>query len=370
MDKIKITNHQLFSLTLCGTIGGSLLLISPAMAGIAKQDAWISALIAPVYGIAVIWLYCFLASKYPDKTLIGVIKSILGKWLGTIICINFIFSFFSTSSHIPWYIGNFITIEVMPETPMYVINLLFVAAFVIASLYGLETYARASEVFTFLFLVIFFMAMLFVSPNIQIQNLQPIFEHGLIPIVKSSVFMSCFTTFPMITLIMIYPVNLDNIHEAKKSIFKGYILGCIILCITILMSILVFGSAIVAKTQFPTYMLGKEISIGTIITRIEFLFGAIWFSTQFTLEVIFFNACVKGISELLGLKNHKLIILPLGFVEFLISMSSFPDSIYQANWTRVAYIPYTITNGLIIPVLLLIVYLVKKCIFKAGVKNE
>ena len=44
MDKIKITDHQLFSLSACGAIGGSIIVIASTMAGVAKQDAWIGAL--------------------------------------------------------------------------------------------------------------------------------------------------------------------------------------------------------------------------------------------------------------------------------------------------------------------------------------
>lgn len=55
MDKIKITNHQLFSLTANGAIGGSVIVISALVASVAKQDAWIGALLTPAFGITVIW---------------------------------------------------------------------------------------------------------------------------------------------------------------------------------------------------------------------------------------------------------------------------------------------------------------------------
>ena len=76
MEKIKITSHQLFSLTAICAFGGSLIVISAAVASIAKQDAWITALFTLAFGLPVIWVYWFLGSQYPHMTLIGIINKI------------------------------------------------------------------------------------------------------------------------------------------------------------------------------------------------------------------------------------------------------------------------------------------------------
>lgn len=370
MDKIKITNHQLFSLTANGAIGGSILVISALLTSIAKQDAWITALLTPAFGMLVIWIYGFLGSHYPSMTFVGIIKSILGKWLGLIAAVGFVYLCLEIASHIPWYVGNFVTTQAMPQTPAYTINSLFVIAIVIAVLYGIETIVRASELFISFVSIIFILAMILVLPNARIEYLQPVFEKGIIPILKGSVFLSCFLTFPTITLMMIYPININNISEAKKSLFKGYLLAALIIFITILMSILVLGSTITAKSQYPTYLLAKEINVGVIFTRLEFLIAAVWIITEFIIGTLFFYAGVLGLSQLLGLRDHKRLVMPLGLNILVLSGVSLPNSIYQSKWISLFYPPYIITYGLILPVLLLLVFLIKKWIFKAGVKHE
>ena len=364
MDKIKITNHQLFSLTANGAIGGSVIVISALMANIAKQDAWIGALLTPAFGIPVIWVYWFLGSRYPGMTFVGIIKEIFGKWIGLIVAVGFVFLCLTIAYHLPWYIGNFITTQAMPEAPVYVINSLFVIALVIAVLYGIETIARASELFIYVASILFILAMILVLPNARIENLQPVFEKGIIPILKSSVFLSCYLTFPLITLMMIYPIRLNNISEAEKSLFKGHLWAGFIIFISILMSILVLGSAITSKSQFPPYLLAKEINVGIVFTRLEFAITASWIVTQFMIAILFFYAGVIGLSQLLGLKDHKRIVAPLGLIILVMSGVVFPDAIYQANWVRLVWIPYIITYGLIVPVLLLIVFKVKKWFHK------
>lgn len=364
MDNIKITNNQLFSLTANGAVGGSVLVISAVIASVARQDAWIVALLTPVFGIPVIWIYWFLGNQYSGMTFIGIIKKIFGKWIGLSVAAAFVFFCFTTASRVVWYVSNFVRTQAMPETPIYVIDLLFLTAIVIAVLYGIETIARASELFIYFASLLFFSAMALVLPNARIENLQPVFEKGIIPVLKGSVFLSCFITFPSITLMMIYPVNINNISEAKKPLLKGYLWASFMVFVTILMSILVLGSAITAKYQYPTYLLVKEINVGTIFTRLEFLIIASWIVTELVIGILFFYAGVAGLSELLKLKDHKVIVMPLGLIILVMSEVAFPDLLYEKNWNSLIWPPYVITYGLILPVLLILVFFIKKWALK------
>lgn len=71
-----------------------------------------------------------------------------------------------------------------------------------------------------------------------------------------------------------------------------------------------------------------------------------------------------GFSELLGLKDHKKIVIPIGLVIFVMSLIAFPDLIYEKNWNTLVWAPYSMTYGLILPILLLLVFLIKKWVLK------
>lgn len=364
MENTKITNHQLFSLIASVAIGGAIIVSASPASSVAKQDAWLGALLTPLLGLPVIWLYWYLGKLYPDLTLIGMIKKILGKWIGTIVSVSFIFFCFSTCSRIIWYVSDFITIQSMPETPEYIINLVFVTAMVIALLYGLDVIARTSEIFVYFASLLFLLAMILVLPNARIENLQPMFQKGIFPILKSSVPISCFITFTLIPAMMIYPINVKNITTAKKFLFKGYLWCAFCIFVSILMSILVLGSSITSYSRYPAYLLAREINLGTVFTRLEFAIATSWLVTEFVTSTIYFYASVKGISELLGLKDHKKIVLPLGIITLIMTGISYPNVAYQLNWSRLVWIPYSVSYGLILPVLLLLVFLVKKLVFR------
>lgn len=364
MSKVKITDKQLLAFTTNSSIGGSVLVIPALIVSIAKQDAWITALITPILGIPVIWIYCFLGSEFPNMTLVGIIKKVFGKWIGFIFSAAYVGLFLEMAAHIPWYVSNFLTMQVMPETPRYVINFLFMAAVILAGLYGIEAIARASEIFMYFVLISFLISMLLILPKVSIENIQPVLENGIIQIVKGSIFIAAFTTFPMIALLMIYPMNAKNIMKAKKSILKGYLQSGAIVFIIIFVSISVLGSAVIEKSRYPTYFLMKEIDVGVIFTRLEFVIAVVWNITELSIGILFFYSGVTGLSELFGLKDYKKIVIPMGIITFLMSGVIYPDSTYESNWIVYAWMPYILTYGLIIPLILISVFLIKKLIFK------
>lgn len=301
----KITNNQLFSFTALSSIGGSILVVSSVLSIIAKQDAWLVGIMTPLWGVFVVALYCYIGSKFPNMTIIQMIKKVFGKWIGTVVAASLVFLSFMLSINIPWYVSNFLTTHAMTEVPSYDINALLVIAVVIAVLYGVETIGRVSELILYFVVGFIIIVVLLLLPNVKIENIQPVLEHGIIPVFEGSIFLSSFITLPLVNILMIYSKNVHNIKTAKKANIKGYLLSAFFIFMTLLMTILVLGYTIAASTQYPTYLLGKEINIGTILTRLEFIIAVIWFATQFVVTILYYYSALVGFSQLIGLKDYK-----------------------------------------------------------------
>jgi spore germination protein KB len=369
MGKIKITNHQVFALTASFTCGSAALGISATAASFAKQDSWISMLFTMVFGLLEIWLICFLWGRYPNMTYVEMMKRIFGKYIGSIIASGFVFFCLVADAQIVYYIGKFITVEAMPETPAYLINIVFSATVVIALLYGLEAIVRSYEILIYFASILFILSMLLVLPNATIENLQPVFENGITPVLEGSILLSTFLTLPVIILLMIFPINANNTMEAKKSFIKGYLWGGVLIFISILVSILVLGSTITARSQYPIYMLAREINIGVFFTRLEFFVAAVWMVTLLTRGILYLYAGSIGLAQLLNLKNHKKIILPLGLIIVVMSEVVYTDSIYQSAWDTFVWPPFVATFGLVLPILMVIGSYIKR-ILASGTQGE
>ena len=362
MNNKKITPHQLYTMTAMMSLGGSLMVVAGTVSAIAKQDAWLTGVAAIAYGIGIIYMYYFLASRYPGMTLIGLTKKILGKWVGAAICIGYVFLFLTIASHVPWYITGTCK-RVMCETPRYILMIVFVVGVVTALLYGIETIVRSTELFlpvaSFLFAITFVMLL----NNVKFENIQPVLENGVTPVLSGSVFLSCYISLPIITMLMIIP-GVNDMSKAYGALLKGFLWSSGVSTIVITMCILVLGSGISAILSFPTLTLVQSIDVWIIVTRVEYVVSVVWRITQFFVGVAFFYAGVMGLSELLGLKDYKKIVLPLGLIITLLSGIVFPSTVYQMQWVSFAYAPWIITFGFFIPVIMVCVYLIKKYVFR------
>lgn len=354
MDKIRITNHQLFALTANFTCGSAVMAASSSAASIAKQDAWLSMLFTLVLGLLEIGIVCFLVSYYPGKTYVEMLQKILGRKSGSAIAIGFVFFCMLSDAQITWYIGNFITTQVMFDTPVYAINIVFMSVIMIALFYGLEAIARSYEIFLYFISLLFFAAIFLVLPNARIEYLQPMFEKGLLPIIKGSFLLSSFLIFPIGIMLMIFPANTDNTSTAKQSFVKGYLWGGFIIFVSIFVSIIVLGSTIAANSQYPVYILAKEIQAGTVFSRLEFLVAAVWIITLLARGILYFYAALISLVQLLNLQDQQKIILPLGLVLTVLSEVVYTDVIHQADWDLLVWPPFAATFGVLLPLVMLI----------------
>jgi spore germination protein KB len=356
MEEKRITSHQLFTLTALSTLGGSILVVSSTVATVAKNDLWISALFTMVLGLVVVSVFVFLAGRHEGQTLIGINKTLFGKWLGLLISAGYVFYFFTTTYGIVWYIGSFGS-HVMHETPPIVISGLYVIGLIIAVCYGIETIGRASELLYSFCLVLFLLFIGLVLPKGRIDYIMPVLENGFVPVMKGGILLSCFIVFNVITTLMVFP-SVNDYLKGKKSIYKGFLWSNSVVFIAFLVSVLVLGSVVIARSSFPTILLAREISIGTVLTRLEYAISVIWTVSEFVIGVLYFYACIHGLSELLGLREPVRIAIPMGLIVLI--LSTYKGSVEQLDFILTAFVPQQITFGFILPVIMLFVYLFKK----------
>lgn len=367
--KITITGHQLWALVAVYTCGTTILVVSSGLAGMAKQDAWIAVIVTTIIGLLFVSLYAYLGYLYPNNTLIEMIQLAFGKIIGRIIVACFIFFCIVNISQVIYYINSFMIKEYMDKTPPYAIALVCIIALSIALYYGIETIARSAEIFVYYISFMFILAMLLVIPNVKIDNLLPILEDGIVPVLKGSIQLSGYITWPLILILMIYPKNIDYSKEATRSLFRGYLWAAFLIFISNTMAILVLGSNIASKSLYPTYLLATEINVGMILTRVEGVIASVWIITVFFRALLYFYGIVVGMSQLIGLKDYKTIILPVGLIVLILSDVIYPNYAYEVEYDSKTWILFSFTFGAILPLILLAVTFIKSKYKNFSTKN-
>ncbi|WP_431091077.1 GerAB/ArcD/ProY family transporter [Paenibacillus sp. 8b26] len=359
--QIRISASQLMILTTLYTVGSAILIIPSGMALVAKQDAWMAALVGVVAGLLVLYLYIKLASLYPQKTLIGIMEALLGKWLGKAVGLLFFATFF-INAPVPvlFYLGNFMTTQMIPETPIQAVNILFALIILLAVRLGLEVIARSAELMFPLFILLYISFTGLIVSNIKLENVQPVLEAGVGPIWSAALSFVSTAFLPHILLLMIFPASVNRFDQARKAIFTGSLIGGLMLVVVVSLAILVLGPDLTARNIYPSYALAKKISIGNFLQRIEAIMATMWFISLFFRITLYMHSIVTAIAQIFRLKNDRQLVLPLGILLVALSTIVYPNVPYQQAYDTKTWIPYVLSLGLFLPLLLLSIHVLKR----------
>jgi len=352
--KEKISVHQFAILVFMCTIGSAILLTPEYLARIAKQDAWIATIFGTLTGLIFILVFMIIGRRYADMTIMEYCEKILGKWLGKFVSLLYIFYFFTVSALMLREISYFITMQIMPETPITAVHILFICIVVYAVRLGLEVVARSAEIFLPWVFFLLLILIAFLIPETETENIQPFFEGGAMPVIQGTAHLSILTFLQLFFLLMLFP-NVNSPKKIRASFLTGASIGGIVLFLIALISILVLGAEVTARHVYPSFILAKQINIADFITRIEVLMAGIWFLTIFFKLTLSFYVTSVGLTQTLNLKNHRILTFPLAIILVVFATMVYPDLAYFDNVIPTVMITYTLVCGLFFPLLLLAV---------------
>ncbi|MGE7694550.1 endospore germination permease [Lysinibacillus sp. NPDC094177] len=360
MEKEIISSRQFMIITLLSSIGTAILISPASVTSEAKQDAWIAAIISVVISLLLIKLFVTLGKRTPTLTFVEANEKILGRFFGKITSIGFIILSFISAGELLYFIGIFMKTAIMPETPMMAFAFLFSIIIIYAAFLGIEVFARSAEILFAMFILIFILFVVCISPSVHIENLQPIMEAPVKSLFFSIIRLISIFSFPLVILLMIFPSNV-NIHEsAQKGFYIGTILGGIVLIAIITLAILVLGPANTASRTFPSYSLAQRISIGNFLQRIEVIMAAMWIISIYIKTFMFFYAGVIGIAQICKINNHRPLIFPFGMIILGLSQIVHPSIIHSDIYNRETWPIFSFIFAILLPLVLLLVAKIRK----------
>lgn len=369
MPVVKISLRQISILTALYTIGSAILIVPSGLASIAKQDAWIACLVGAGLGFIILAVQMQLFRKHPEANLMQWAEKLFGKWIGKMVSFLLLLTLFlggpATVLH---EIGIFMTIQMLPETPIQAIIFLFGALAVLGVRLGLEVLARAAEMLFPWFLLLFLSMSVLLLSEIRWEYAGPILESGVSPIFPAAFSFISIAFLPHIVLMIIFPGAANRPAETYKAVYIGSIIGAGVLFVIIALSILVLGPDITARNMYPSYMLAKKINIGNFLQRIEAAMAVMWFITLFFRISLYFYAIAVGISQIFNIKNYQPLVMPLGWVLAAVSVFIYPNVPFKLQWDATIWVPYTITVGFLFPLVLLVMYGLRKMLSKKSKK--
>lgn len=359
LEKGRLSSRQLIVLALFVFVGDMALIYPLTMVADSHQDAWIAGLISLPLGLAGILIPLKVHYFYPQMNLIEKINKILGKWVGTAVGLFYLFFFLIATAIYIREIEDFMCTQIFEKTPGAVFRFMTLFLVIYGLRLGLETLARAAEIFLPLFILFFASLMILLLPQIRLENLFPIMHTPLPKLLHSVLFGISYPFGEMIVFLMVHPYVKKSKHT-NRDIFLILIIGAAVLNLILFLSITVLGAYLPEHQFYAAYILAQKINIGNFLQRIEALMAIVWVITTFFKTALYFYAFTLGSAQLFNLKSFRSLIFPVGFLVFGLSQLVSKDIVFYMKKIPSTWVDWDFTVSFAIPLLLIIVYYVRK----------
>ncbi|AJA49268.1 spore germination protein KB [Clostridium pasteurianum DSM 525 = ATCC 6013] len=362
--KEKITSSQFLAIMFLAPYGtASLFFTTPET----KNDVWIALLFYSFTSIIIQMIYINLFNKYPKDSIVTYLPKIYGKYIGFILSIIYIYFFAYDAARGLRDFTELTTSFALIRMPVYIIAATSMIIITYSVYKGIENIGSMSQIGFLILLAstIIIYILLFMTKNIlHFNNILPILHNGFIFVALKGWKLSIFPYGEFVVMTMLYSFLLQR-NRLKKTIILTSILEGISLTLNNILFITALGYEFAVLNQYPLLETLRLVRIGDFLNRLDIIFLVVLMLGGFFKISILMYASALGISQLFRIKNWGLLCSVLGII---ISITSFiiaennPEHINIGwNYVMVYFFPFIV---IIIPLLSLIVYHIKKFVLK------
>ncbi|MCP3026581.1 GerAB/ArcD/ProY family transporter [Halobacillus sp. A5] len=359
MEKAKINGWQLFVLIILFELGTAIV-INPGLS--AEKDAWLAVLFGLIIGVIFFLVYYVLYRFYPECTLIGYSKEILGKYAGFMAGVLYFIYFLYIGVRDLRDFGELLTASTYNYTPLFIINAIMILTVAFVLHYGIEVLARTGEIFFLLLILVGAIGttMVFVSGEMDFSQLLPVLENGWGPVLSTVPLTYTFPFGEMIVFTMLLPY-LNRPQLGIRAAWPAMGLSGMLLIWVVIMDITILGVYIAARSTFPMLAAIGLVDITGLFQRLDVAVVMTLMIGGFFKIAIFFYAALISAAELFKVPNYKKLIIPFSIVILISSMavaSSSVDHNSEGLDMVTYYISLPVQMG--IPIILLITALIRR----------
>jgi spore germination protein KB len=348
MIKQQLTARQATLWIVMYQVGSGFLIIPSPIVAIAKQDAWLSALLSLAFHLLWIPLYFAIANRMKGQSLVMHLGTVLGKRGGKLFALLFILFvpymiFIMTLRNI----GDFLSTSIMPETPEDAIYLLMLIAVFCAVRAGAAVIGRSAEVLFLVVPLLYAIVATSLLPSVEISNPFPVFEYGWKPIVQGSFLLLAFPYLE--TFLFLFLVhNVGDPAVWRKSVVRSSLISGGMYVGMILLVIAVLGEGVTSDLTFASYFVVRTISIGDFIQRFEIVVTIFWYISIFFRLTLLMYVSVHGLAGVFRLTDAKVLTIPLLLLALIMAHSIWPNTLFLTELYQVWPL-YAMVFGIAVP---------------------
>ena len=279
-------------------------------------NVWQAVILSLVWGLVFCVLLSLVNKKYHGHGLLEINNSLFGEKLGRII--NFVFLMQIVLAY-SYYLYSLIELWQAfgkEEDAFWIIALIVLVLTSFAAAMGIEAISRIAMIIIFLFFAVFFLDLILILPQIELERLLPlrVLDVKELAFTSFKLFILEFSLFPM--ALVITPYLRDN-KKAGKSLFVAFILSGVYILLNVFRNCLLLGETIKIY-QYPILQALRMVEWGPVFSRLEIM-GIIVIIANGLLYLMFANFIITTLlKEIFTKKKYQNFILPFFVIEFLI----------------------------------------------------
>ncbi len=355
LEQGRISGSQLVFL-MVGFLLGSSVIMTPGRS--VQQDAWIAIIIGAVEGGIFALISTTLARRFPGKTIVEILETAFGPYLGKVIAGMFIWYAFHIGSIVIRNFTDFFTTTIMPETPSIVFAALLISVSAFAVGNGLEVITRCSLVLVPITIFLLITALLVQLNQLEFKNFLPLLETPIWELLKVSQSVAIFPFGETFFFLMIFPF-LNQTKEYRNKTLIGILVAALILILVILRSIGALG-ATKSLFTYPSYEAVKLINLPFVNTRFEIIVVINFLTMGFLKIAVLHYSTVLGLGQIFNLRSIRSLIIPIGVLMIIFSIINFTSISENFEFNETANPIYSMFFQLVIPLLTLMVVIIRK----------
>lgn len=294
-----------------------------------KQNAWITTIIATIISLIMFYLLIKIINYEPNKNIIEKINHLFGKVIGQII--NFVVFLYIIFLLLlaSWSILNFVEIKYLTETPPWFIGgfLIITVTYVVSK--GIETITRTTQILIYFSFIVFLIIGIFLFEFFELENIKPIMENGVFPLIIDAVKLSCYTVIPFILLTIIPKNNIIDQKNLTKYFFIGFILSSLLVVWISFSVMTTIGAELAELYRFPTYYTLMKIGVPGIFENLENILACLWISATIILiimSIYYIHEYLKITFKIKTKKIKNITLFTIAFSLFLLISNPIPDA--------------------------------------------
>ena len=312
---------------------------------VAKQDSWISIMIAFIFGIIPYIIFIKLINKEPNLNISQMLNKHFGK-LGIVFNLILILIVIVDASIVLWNLSNFVSSQFLFKTPVWVIAIFFIIPVSYALNKGISTIGRTATILFIISMAMYLTCFFTLLFEIDITNIFPILENNYTTIFDGALMEISYNILSIFTLLSIPKCNIKG-EGLNKTLINFYLFNFITTFLVVFFIIGIFGNAMTNLYQYPEFHILKTINIANFFQRVESLLAFQWlldFIVSLIIFIYFVNVSIKDTFKL----DTQYIIPP---IIIIISIFIFKNNTVAYNFLGHIY-KYVRMIILIIPIML------------------